>query len=64
MRPRDVKYHVCPRCGKPAVVLVALGSDTRFCRDAAGNLQYQCISCLTTFSVDRIGRAIRIMTKF
>jgi transcription elongation factor Elf1 len=62
--PQYARHRPCPRCGKQAIVLVTIKSDTRFYRDTMGNTQYHCINCHTTFSVGRNGQVTTIKPEF
>jgi transposase-like protein len=64
MKPREVKHHTCPRCRKQAIVLVEVEDSAKFYRDDLGNIQYLCIHCGTTFSVDSNGNVITIKLGF
>ena len=60
MEPQNVKYHTCPRCKKQATVLVDIKDNTVFHRDEMGNIQYHCVHCSTTFSIDNKGSVVTI----
>jgi DNA-directed RNA polymerase subunit RPC12/RpoP len=56
---KSQKEHSCPRCSKVARLITDI-DEREPRRDEKGNLQYYCISCHTTFSVDRHGHTIII----
>ncbi len=60
MEPQDVKYHICPRCRKQATILVDIKDNAIFHRDDMGNIQYHCVHCCTTFSIDKNGSVVTI----
>lgn len=60
MKPQDVKCYICPRCRKQATVLVDIKDNTVFHRDDMGNIQYYCVHCRTTFSIDENSSVVRI----
>ena len=62
--PQNAKNFLCPRCGKLATVLVTLKNERHFSLDEAGNYQYHCVHCLTTFSVDKKGKVALIRLGF
>ena len=63
MKPQDVKHHICPCCGKQAIVLVDIKNNAVFDRDDMGNIQYRCNHYGTIFSIDSNGNVVAIQLR-